>query len=342
MGLNLKPLISSKPITIPDLNDKMVAVDAFNVIYQFLATIRGPTGEPLTNEQGQPTSHLSGLFYRNISLLSEGIKLVYIFDGPPNELKIKEIERRKQIKIETTEKYNLALMEGRLDDAKKYSQGTSVLTFELVKESKNILSLMGIPIIDAKADGEATAAHLSRKNIVYACISQDYDSILFGARKLVRNLTISGKRKVPNRNMYIDVEPELIEYEEVLEKNNLSQNQLIDLGILIGTDFNINGFKGIGPKTALKLIQKFKKLENIDKIKKELEEIPYNEIREIFLNPNITNIEETDIQYKNLDKEKIIKFLCDEKNFSYERVNSSIEKLNKAIYKKSQSLDKWF
>ena len=342
MGLNLKPLISSKPITIPDLNDKMVAVDAFNVIYQFLATIRGPTGEPLTNEQGQPTSHLSGLFYRNISLLSEGIKLVYIFDGPPNELKIREIERRKQIKIETTEKYNLALMEGRLDDAKKYSQGTSVLTFELVKESKNILSLMGIPIIDAKADGEATAAHLSRKNIVHACISQDYDSILFGARKLVRNLTISGKRKVPNKNMYIDVEPELIEYEEVLEKNNLSQNQLIDLGILIGTDFNINGFKGIGPKTALKLIQKFKKLENIDKIKKELEEIPYNEIREIFLNPNITNIEETDIQYKNLDKEKIIKFLCDGKNFSYERVNSSIEKLNKAIYKKSQSLDKWF
>ncbi len=218
MGLNLKPLISSKPITIPDLNDKMVAVDAFNVIYQFLATIRGPTGEPLTNEQGQPTSHLSGLFYRNISLLSEGIKLVYIFDGPPNELKIKEIERRKQIKIETTEKYNLALMEGRLDDAKKYSQGTSVLTFELVKESKNILSLMGIPIIDAKADGEATAAHLSRKNIVHACISQDYDSILFGARKLVRNLTISGKRKVPNRNMYIDVEPELIEYRRSIRK----------------------------------------------------------------------------------------------------------------------------
>ncbi len=342
MGLNLKPLISSKPIMISELNDKMVAVDAFNVIYQFLATIRGPTGEPLTNEQGQPTSHLSGLFYRNISLLSEGIKLVYIFDGPPNDLKIKEIERRRQIKIETTEKYNLALMEGRVDDAKKYSQGTSVLTFELVKESKNILSLMGIPIIDAKADGEATAASLSRKNIVYACVSQDYDSILFGAKRLVRNLTISGKRKVPNKNVYIDVEPELIEYEEVLKNNNLSQNQLIDLGILIGTDFNINGFKGIGPKTALKLIQKFKKLENIDKIKKELEEIPYNEIREIFLNPNITNIEETDIQYKNLDKEKIIKFLCDEKNFSHERVNSSIEKLNKAIHKKSQSLDKWF
>ena len=96
MGLNLKPLITSKPITISELNGKMVAADAFNIIYQFLATIRGPTGEPLTNNQGEPTSHLSGLFYRNISLMCEGIKLIYIFDGPPNELKIKEIEREEK------------------------------------------------------------------------------------------------------------------------------------------------------------------------------------------------------------------------------------------------------
>ena len=342
MGLNLKPLITSKSITIPELNGKMLAADAFNIIYQFLATIRGPTGEPLTNNKGEPTSHLSGIFYRNISLMCEGIKLIYIFDGPPNELKIKEIERRRKIKLETTEKYNLALIEGRLDDAKKYSQGTSILTYKIIEESKSILSLMGIPFIDAQSDGESTAASLAKKGIVHACISQDYDSILFGAKRLIRNLTISGKRKIPNRNTYIDVEPELIEYEEILKKNNLTQEQLIDLGILIGTDFNINGFNGIGPKTALKLIQKYKKLENIDKIKDELSDTPYNEIREIFLNPNVTQIENIDIQFKDLNKEKIIDFLCNEKNFSYERVNNSIEKLNKTIIKKSQSLDKWF
>src|SRR5689334_10145043 len=135
MGLNLKPLISSRQIKVSDLNSKMLAVDAFNVIYQFLATIRGPTGEPLTNSQGQPTSHLSGLFYRNISLMCEGVRLIYVFDGPANELKIKEIERRKKIKLETTEKYNLALTEGRLEDAKKYSQGTSVLTYKMIEDS---------------------------------------------------------------------------------------------------------------------------------------------------------------------------------------------------------------
>jgi flap endonuclease-1 len=165
---------------------------------------------------------------------------------------------------------------------------------------------------------------------------------LFGAKRLIRNLTISGKRKVPNRNAYVDVEPELIEYEEVLKRNNLTQKQLIDLGILIGTDFNINGFNGIGPKTALKLIQKYKRLEDIDKIKDELLDTPYNEIREIFLNPSVTNLENIDIQFKDLDKERIRGFLCDEKNFSVERVTNSIEKLNKTMFKKSQALDKWF
>ncbi len=342
MGLNLKPLITSKPIKISELDGKTLAVDAFNIIYQFLATIRGPTGELLTNNQGQPTSHLSGLFYRNISLMCEGIKLVYIFDGPANDLKIKEIERRKKVKLEATEKYNLALTEGRLEDAKKYSQGTSIITYKIIEESKNILSLLGIPYIEARSDGESTAAYLSKKGIVYACVSQDYDSILFGAKRLIRNLTISGKRKVPNRNTYIDVEPELIEYEEVLKKNKITQKQLIDLGILIGTDFNINGFNGIGPKTALKLIQKYEKLEDIDKIKDELLNTPYNEIREIFLNPNVTELRDTGIQFRELDKEKIIDFLCNENSFSHERVNNSIEKLYKIISKKSQSLDKWF
>lgn len=274
--------------------------------------------------------------------MCEGVRLIYVFDGPANELKIKEIERRKKIKLETTEKYNLALTEGRLEDAKKYSQGTSVLTYKMIEDSKNILYLMGIPIIEARSDGESTAAYLSKRNIVYACASQDYDSILFGAKRLIRNLTISGKRKIPNKNAYIDVEPELIEYEEILKENKITQKQLIDLGILIGTDFNINGFNGIGPKTALKLIQKYEKLENIDKIKDELLDTPYQEIREIFLNPNVTEIEDNDIQFQELDKEKVIDFLCNENNFSHERVSNSIEKLNKTISKKSQSLDKWF
>ena len=142
MGLNLKPLVTSSPIKISDLNRKVVSIDAFNVIYQFLATIRGPTGELLANNQGDPTSHLSGLFYRNINLMCDGIQLIYIFDGRPHKLKTGEIERRRKAKQDATEKYNLALQEGRIDDAKKFSQGTSILTSNIVEESKNILSLL--------------------------------------------------------------------------------------------------------------------------------------------------------------------------------------------------------
>ena len=259
MGLNLKPLITSNPIRIPDLDGKVVAIDAFNVIYQFLATIRGPTGELLANNQGEPTSHLSGLFYRNINLLSDGVKLVYIFDGLPHRLKSGEIQRRRKVKEEATEKYNVALEEGRIDDAKKFSQGTSILTSKMIEESKYLLSLMGIPYITAKSEGEATAALLSKKDLAYSSVSQDYDSILFGAKRLIRNLTVSGKRKIPNRNVYVDIVPEIIEYSQVLKTNNLTHQQLVDVGILIGTDFNPDGFSGIGPKNALKLIQKYKK-----------------------------------------------------------------------------------
>ncbi len=342
MGLNLKPLVISNPIKISQLDGKVVAVDAFNIIYQFLATIRGPTGELLANSQGEPTSHLSGLFYRNVNLLCEGVRLIYIFDGKPHILKTKEIERRKKVKEEASEKYNLALAEGRIDDAKKFSQGTSVLTSKMIEESKYLLHLMGIPYVDAISEGEATAASLSKKELVYSSVSQDYDSILFGAKRLIRNLTVSGKRKIPNRNVYVDIVPEIIEYAQVLKINNITHEQLVDIGILIGTDFNPHGFSGIGPKNALKLIQKYKKLEEIEKIKEELSMTPYNEIRDIFLNPKVTSIEDLSIDFRQIEKEKIMKYLCEEKSFSIERVANHIERLEKNIIKKSESLDKWF
>ena len=267
MGLDLKPLVEPYPIAISELSDKVVAVDAYNAIYQFLATIRGPTGELLTNANGDVTSHLSGLFYRNVNLLADNIKLIYIFDGKPSPLKSKEIERRRQIKQEASERYHEALAEGRFEDARKYSQATSVLTAKMVEESKKILTLLGIPCVQATSEGEATAAYITKQGTAFTCASQDYDSILFGASKLTRNLTISGKRKIPNKKTYIDVEPEIIEYQQVLDQTKLTHEQLVDVGILIGTDYNPEGFSGIGTKTALKLIREYGKLENIEKIK---------------------------------------------------------------------------
>ena len=340
MGIDLKPILTTCPIKSSDLSDKIIAVDAYNTIYQFLAIIRGPTGESLTNNKGEITSHLSGLFYRNINFLSENIKLVYIFDGKPHSLKFKEIEKRKELKQEAIQKYQEALEEGRLEDAKKYSQGTVILTDKIIEQSKIILKLLGIPVIQAPSEGEATASILTKDGMAYACASQDYDSLLFGAKRLIRNLTISGKRKIPNKNKYVNIEPEIVHQSQILESTKLTLEQLVDIGILIGTDFNPGGFPGIGPKTALKLIKENGKLEKIEKIKENLNDIPYQQIREIFLNPETIPI--NNIEFDNPNYNEIIGFLCDTMDFSKERVESSLERVKKSQEKRSQSLEQWF
>jgi flap endonuclease-1 len=340
MGLDLKPLLIPTHVKLHDLSGKIIAVDAFNTIYQFLATIRGPTGEPLTNFKGEVTSHLSGLFYRNINLLADNVKLVYVFDGKPSYLKSHEIERRQQMKEVALEKFEVALRERRFDDAKKFGQATSILTNNMIEECKILLSYLGIPVIQAHSEGEATAAYLTNTSQAYTCASQDYDSILFGAKRLVRNLTISGKRKVPNKNAYVDIIPEMFSFQEILSQTKLSRAQLIDVAILIGTDFNPGGIHGIGPKTALKLILKYSRLEEIKVINEKLSDVPYKEIRELFLNPEVATV--PDIEFNSVDYDKVRTFLCDGMNFSIERVNGALDKLKSSTDSRSQSLERWF
>lgn len=340
MGLDLKPLITPEPLRIAELSGKVIAVDAYNTIYQFLATIRGPTGEPLANSKGDITSHLSGLFYRNVNLLMENIRPIYVYDGEAHELKVEELERRSNLKKEATQNYQLAVQEGRFEDARKYGMRTSVLTDKMVEESKTLLKYLGIPVVQAPSDGEGTAAYLTKHDLAYASASQDYDSILFGAKKLIRNMAITGRRKVPNKNAYIDVEPELFEHDTVLRELCLSHEQLVDVGILIGTDFNPGGFPGIGPKTALKLIKEYGRLEKVEKVKHLLPKVPYEEIRRIFLNAEAPKVD--DIVFGSVIREKVLDFLCVDKSFSADRVSGQLDKLQKAVDNRSQSLEQWF
>src|SRR5919202_467298 len=339
MGLDLKPLVTPRLLKLSELADKVIAIDAYNAIDQFLSTIRGPTGEQLTNSKGEVTSHLSGLFYRNTNLLIENIKPVYVFDGKANELKRAEIERRNQLKKEATAKYQHAIEEGRVEDARKYSTRTAILTDKMVEDSKNLLSRLGIPYIQAPSDGESAASYLTRRDMAFAVASQDYDSILFGAKRLVRNLAISGKRKVPNRNTYVEVEPEILEHDNVLLETGLTHEQLVDVGILIGTDFNPGGFPGIGPKSAIKLIKENGRLEDVKKIESLLSEVPYNEIRNIFLNPEVPKIDR--IEFGEINRQEVLDFLCVQNSFSTDRVGSTLDKLKKSIANRNQSLEQW-
>ncbi|MEM4311070.1 MAG: flap endonuclease-1 [Nitrososphaerales archaeon] len=340
MGVDLRDIVTLRKIDIESLNNKVIAIDAYNSLYQFLAIIRGERGELLMDRHGNITSHISGLFYRNINFLSIGIKPIYIFDGQPPELKAMEIEKRKEFKEKATIMYMRALAEGRIEEAKKYAQATSLIKDYMVEDAKKVLDLLGIPWIVAPSEGEATAAQLSVNNLAYACASQDYDSLLFGAKRLIRNLTISGRRKLPGKKVYIEIELEEILLEELLNQLSITREQLIDIGILVGTDFNPDGFKGIGPKSALKLIREYKRLESIPEIQEELKKIDYQAIREIFLKPKVSLPEK--IEFKSINKEGLIHFLCDEKDFSFERVNNAISKLEETLAKRSLSLDRFF
>ena len=343
MGVNLRDLVPKKTVRLEDLSGKSIAIDAYNALYQFLAIIRQPDGTPLKDTMGRITSHLSGLLYRTSNLVEMGIKPVYVFDGTPPTLKEVEIKRRMKAKEEALIRYEQAIKEGKIEEARMYAQATSRLKDYMAEDSKKLLDLMGIPWVQAPSEGEAQAAHLVKRGDADYCASQDYDSLLFGAPRLVRNVTISGRRKLPSKNVYIEVVPEVVELESVLRECNITYEQLIDVGILIGTDFNPDGVKGLGPKTALKLIKEHGNIENAMQYLKNAEfPVEPQRIREIFLHPKVTN--NYKIEWKEPDIEGIVNFICRERDFSEERVRKAVEKMQKGITKQKgkTTLEEWF
>ncbi|MEM3626906.1 MAG: flap endonuclease-1 [Candidatus Bathyarchaeia archaeon] len=343
MGVNLRDLVPKITIRLEDLSGKSIAIDAYNALYQFLAIIRQPDGTPLKDNTGRITSHLSGLLYRTSNLVELGIKPIYVFDGTPPALKEAEIKRRARAKEEALIKYEKALKEGKIEEARTYAQATSKLKDYMAEDGKHLLDLMGIPWIQAPSEGEAQAAYIVKRGDADYCASQDYDSLLFGAPKLVRNVTISGRRKLPGKNVFIEVEPEVVELEQVLRELGITHQQLIDIGILVGTDFNPDGVKGLGPKTALKLIKEYGNLESaLYHIKNAEFPVEPQKIREIFLKPKVTN--NYKIEWKEPNVEGVIDFICGERDFSEDRVRKALERMQKGItrLKGKTTLEKWF
>lgn len=343
MGVDLGELITKRKITFQEIVGKSIAIDAYNSLYQFLAIIRGASGEPLMDRRGRITSHLSGLFYRNSNLLELGIKPLYVFDGKPPLEKEIEIKRRRHAREEAVIKYEKALKEGDLVAARTYAQAAVTLKDELVEDAKRLLTLMGIPWIQAPSEGEAQAAFMVARGDVWAVGSQDHDSLLFGAPRLIRNLTISGRRKLPGRNLYVEITPEFIDLNETLKNLSITREQLIDIGILIGTDFNPDGVKGIGPKKALGLIREYGSLEKILPLLKGASfPTPIEGIRKIFLSPKVT--EDYSLEWREPDIEGTKAFLCEERDFSPERVEKALKAILEARKKfdRKPSLTKWF
>jgi flap endonuclease-1 len=351
MAVELGKLVAEvkQKIAFEELAGKRIAIDAYNTIYQFLSIIRQPDGTPLTDSRGNVTSHLSGLFYRTMNLLEYGIKPIYVFDGIPPQLKRRTLEARMNRRREAQEAWEKAKAEGQVEEARMHAMASTRINKDIVEGSKKLLKYMGIPVIQAPSEGEAQAAHLVRNKMVYALTSQDYDSFLFGADIVIRNFAISGRRKLPMKNVYVNVELERVFLKDLLEHLKINRRQLIMLGMLMGTDFN-EGIEKVGPKTALKIVSENKDLGSVVEYVKGKYGVDFEvdpaEVLGVFEKPDIREFSKDDFENllveNRLDSDSLIKFMCDEHGFSRERIGKFSEKMGEVKKAEGQEgIGKW-
>jgi len=348
MGIAIKDLIISKEISMNDLNNKILAVDSFNMLYQFLTTIRSSDGSLLTDSKGNVTSHLIGLFSRVTTFMELGLKPVFVFDGPPPKLKIYERKRRSELKAEAKKEYEIAKEREDITSMKKYAARTTKLTSEMVDDAKELITCLGLPIIQAASEGEAQAAYIVKQNDAFASVSQDFDSLLYGAPNIIRNLSIAGKRKKNSALGYTAIKPELINLDDNLKSLGISNEQLLILSMLVGTDYNIGGIKGIGPQKALKLVKQYKHAkspEDYNLLFKEVKwqdyfDYPWQDVYETFRQ---MPVEKTySIKFAKPEPNKLMAFLCDKHDFDKERVEKTLAKLMETKDMKQKGLGEFF
>jgi len=339
MGANIGVLLKKRKIKFEHLTSKIVAVDANNMLYQFLALIRKPDGTPLTDAKGRITSHLVGLAFRITHLMAKyDIRPVFVFDGRPHPLKERTLQKRRESREKALREWRKALKEGRFDRAYSKAVASALLTKDMIDDAKKVIEYMGLPIVQAPSDAEAQAAYITARNDAWCVCSRDYDSVLYGAPRLVRYLTISGTEFLPSLGLVKPLTPGMIVLEEALRHLGISREQLIDVAILVGTDFN-EGVKGIGPKTALKLIKRFGSIEKLpykilDKIN-----FDYEAVREVFLHPKVDS--DYSISFRKPDIEGLEEFLVNEKNFSPKRVKTLVYRLTKHSVLYQKSIEEW-
>ena len=339
MGFNLAPILVKQRLSLNDLWGRVLAVDANNMLYQFLALIRMSDGRPFTDAEGHVTSHLIGLVFRTTRLLAEyNIRPVFVFDGKPPAQKMLTLKERNLARSKARREYESAIDRG--DYATAWSKAVRMdsLTQEMIGDAKRVLSLLGIPVVQAPQEGEAQAAHMARREDVWAANSRDYDAVLFGAPRLIRYLTISGQEYLPSKGTSRPLIPELIDLQEMLATLQITLDQLVDLAVLVGTDFN-TGVRGVGPKTALKLIGKYGTLESLPtEIKHKLPQ-NFQEVRTLFAHPQVTN--NYDLRFSEPEEKGLVQFLCVERGFAVDKVSVVIQRMRLFGAREASNLSAW-
>lgn len=306
-------------------------------LYQFLIAVRAE-GAQLTDANGETTSHLMGTFYRTIRLLENGIKPVYVFDGKPPDMKSGELKKRTERREEAQKALQKATEAGDQAEMDKMNRRLVKVTKEHNDEAKALLKLMGVPYIESASEAEAQCSAMVKAGKVYGVATEDMDALTFGATILLRHMTFSEARKMPVQEIH---------YEKVLKGLELEPDEFIDLCILMGCDY-CDTIRGIGPKRAYEMIQKHKSIEeiikNLDSKKFEApENWKYERARELFKEPEVTDINTIELKWIQPDEEGLVKYLCGDKQFSEDRVRAGAQKIQKSLKTATQGrLDSFF
>jgi len=318
---------------------RMLAIDASMCLYQFLIMIRenrSGTYQNLTNEDGQVTSHIIGMLTRTIRLMEAGIKPVYVFDGKPPELKLHELAERRAKREQAAVNLQAAVEAGDAEQVLKSTKGTVKVTREQNEETKKLLRLMGLPVVEAPSEAEATCAALCRDGKVYASATEDADCLTFGTKVLVRNLMAAEAQKKTIYEITLD---------RILEQLNISMDQFIDFCILCGCDY-CDTLKGVGPSTAMRLLVQHGSLEKVLEVLGE-DKVPpnfrYQIARDFFKDCEAVDTKGLEFEFKDPDIEGLSKFLIESCSFSKERVDRYLERLKNAKMRtKQRPLDSFF
>ncbi|MCI4323832.1 MAG: flap endonuclease-1 [Thermoplasmata archaeon] len=316
MGLPLRDIVQPQEIPWEGLSGRILAVDAYNCLYQFLATIRQPDGQLFTDREGHVTSHLMGLLYRTTSVLAQGVRCVWVFDGKPPGWKAGTIRGRIAVKEKAEVAWKEALAAGDMETARRKASATSRLTPPMVDEAIALLSALGIPSLRAPSEGEAQAATMARAGVAWAAASEDYDCLLFGAPRLVRGLAArTPKSKV--------LAAQIIDREATLKNLGIDGEELITLGLLVGTDYN-EGAAGFGPKRALKLVREHLGFDATLR-KAGLDPEAHQVVADLFRAPSV--VAALPPTFRAVDPDSVGQLLVEQHGFSADRVRSALARV---------------
>jgi len=327
MGVDIGDIVVAHETPLKEVGGR-VGVDAYNALYGFLANIRGRDGTPLKDSKGRVTSHLSGLLYRTANLYEAGISPCYVFDGEPPDLKKETLEERKERRDEAEERYEEAARRGDEAAMLKHAQQATRLEPPQVETSVALLDALNVPWVEAPSEGEAQAVRMCEDDALDSVGSQDYDALLFGAPTLVRNLAIRGRGGQ-------DLTPEMIFLEETLDELGLTREGLVEVAVLVGTDYN-EGIHGYGPKTALETVRDGGFEEAVEENADEFG-VAADAVKRLFLEPETTG--DYDVEWDTPDEDAVVELLCDEHDFSRDRVTDAVERVESATTQ--SSLDRW-